>query len=116
MHGHDRLTKENHSGDDDTQWIKWYEFAPHFKRDECTRSHRTSDCQSVLVLLVAGEQNTGVEVFAGELLPRRRQVFLLVHTFHLHVQYDVEKLRVFLRGVACIQVRSEKKDCKSVRE
>lgn len=59
------------------------------------------------MLLVAGEQNIGAEVFAGELLPRRRQVFLLVHTFHLHVQYDVEELRVFLRRVTRIQVRSE---------
>lgn len=70
---------------------------------------RTGNGQCVLMLLMAGKEHIGAEVFAGELLPRRRQVFLLVHPLHLHVQYDVEKLRVFLRGVACIQLWSEKK-------
>lgn len=69
----------------------------------------TSNSQCVLMLLMAGKEDVRVEVFAGELFPRRRQVFLLVHPLHLHVQYDVEELRILLRGVACIQLWSEEK-------
>lgn len=76
---------------------------------------RTSNSQCVLMLLMAGKENIGAEVFAGELLPRWREVFLLVHALHLHVQYDVEELRIFLRGVACIQLGSgEKKKIEKV--
>lgn len=63
------------------------------------------------MLLVAGEEHVGAEVFTGELLPRRRQVFLLVHPLHLHVQYHMEKLGVLLRRVARIQLWSERKHC-----
>lgn len=74
---------------------------------QCTRPQSTSDSQCVLVLLVAGEEHVGVEVFNGELLPRRRQVLLLVHPLHLHIQYHMEKLGILLRRVACIQLWSE---------
>lgn len=61
------------------------------------------------MLLVAGEEHVGAEVFTGELLPRRRQVFLLVHPLHLHLQNHVEKLGVLLRRVTCIQLWPERK-------
>lgn len=77
---------------------------------QCTRPHSTSNSQCILMLLVAGEEHVGAEVFTGELLPRRRQVFLLVHSLHLHVQYYVEKLWILLRRVTCIQLWSERKE------
>lgn len=64
------------------------------------------------MLFMAGKQHGGTEIFARELLPRWRQVFLFVHTLHLHVQYHMEKLRIFIRRVAGIQLWSEGKDYK----
>lgn len=62
------------------------------------------------MLLVAGEEHVGAEIFTGELLPRRRQVFLLVYLLHLHIQYHMEKLGILLRRVTCIQLWSERKN------
>lgn len=75
-----------------------------------TPPHSTSNSQCILMLLMAGKEHIRVEVFTGELLPRRRQVFLLVHPLHLHLQYHMEKLGIFLRRVTCIQLWSERKD------
>lgn len=70
-------------------------------------SHCTSYSQRILMLLVAGKEHIRAEVFTGELLPRGRQVFLLVHPLHLHIQYHMEQLGIFLRRVACVQLWSE---------
>ena len=76
---------------------------------QCAHPHSTSYSQRILMLLMAREKHVGAEVFTGELLPRRRQIFLLVNPLHLHIQYHMEKLRVFLRRVTCIQLWSERK-------
>lgn len=62
------------------------------------------------MLLVAGEEHAGVQIFTGELLPRWRQVFLLIHPLHLQVHYHMEELRILLRRVASIQLWSERKN------
>lgn len=66
----------------------------------------TSNSKCILVLLVAGEEHAGAEVFTGELLPRRRQVFLLVCCLNIDVQYHMKQLRILLRRVTCIQIWS----------
>lgn len=77
---------------------------------QCTPPYSTSNSQGILMLLMAGEEHVGAEVFTGELLPRWRQIFLLVNPLHLNIQYHVEKLGIFLRRVTCIQLWSERKD------
>lgn len=62
------------------------------------------------MLLVAGEEHVGVQVFTRELLPRRCQVLLFVRPLHLYIQYHVEQLRILLRRVARIQLWSERRD------
>lgn len=62
------------------------------------------------MFLVAGEEHAGVEVFTGELLPWRRQVFLLVHPFDLHVKNHMEQLGILLRRVARIELWSERRN------
>lgn len=82
----------------------------------CTRPHSTSNSQCVLMLLVAGEENVGTEVFTGELLPRWRQVFLLVHPLHLNVQYHMEELGILLGRVTSIQLWSERRNSMNGKE
>lgn len=64
------------------------------------------------MFFMAGKQHSGTEVFARELFPRWRQVFLFVHPLHLHIQYHMEKLRIFIRRVASIQLWSEGRNYK----
>lgn len=61
------------------------------------------------MFLVAGEKHVGAQVFTGELLPWRRQVFLFVYCFNLHVQYHMEQLGILLRRITGIELWSERK-------
>lgn len=75
-----------------------------------TPPHCTSHSQRILMFLVAGKEHIRAEIFTGELLPRWCQVFLLVHPLHLHIQYHMEQLGIFLGRVACVQLWPERKD------
>lgn len=61
------------------------------------------------MLLMAGEEHVGSQVFAGELLPWRRQVFLLVDPFHFHIQNHMKQLGILFWRVARVQFWSEQK-------
>lgn len=74
--------------------------------------HCTSNSQSILMFFMARKQHGGTEIFARELLPRWCQVFRFVHPLHLHIQYHMEKLRIFIRRIASIQLWPEGKDYK----
>ena len=66
--------------------------------------------QCILMLLMTGEQHIRVQVFTGKLLPWRCQVFLLVHSFYLHIEYHMKQLGILLRRVTGIKFWSERKN------
>lgn len=58
---------------------------------------------------VAREEHIWAQVFTRKLFPWWCQVFLFVHPFHLHVQYHMEELGIFLWRVTGIELWSERK-------
>lgn len=72
----------------------------------CSQFCITSNGQCILLFLVAGEKHAGTQVFTWKLLPRWCQVFLLVHTFDLHIQDHVEQLWKLLRRLPGVKLWS----------
>lgn len=67
----------------------------------------TCKSESILVFLVAGEQQVWAQVFGGELFPGWREILLLVSILHLNLQQHLEKLRILVWRIARIQLRPE---------
>lgn len=60
--------------------------------------------EDLLLLVPAGEKDLGVEALSGKVVPGWSLVARPVAGIHLHIQVDLEEVRVFLLDVSGVQV------------